>query len=105
MLGDAVGRGDWRGLGGCCSTHLANAPVCENQSVPRLELEEGSLCKVLVSSPCPLTAFPLLPFSGADEAGLRVEESAEQEGVLAYLFGEGDSATSPEEEGARKSLA
>ncbi|XP_053159458.1 serine/threonine-protein kinase STK11 isoform X2 [Hemicordylus capensis] len=38
---------------------------------------------------------------GADEAGLREEEeSAVQEGMLAYLFGEGSLETSTEEDGA-----
>ncbi|KAL8177792.1 UNVERIFIED_CONTAM: hypothetical protein K2H54_019447 [Gekko kuhli] len=43
------------------------------------------------------------PVPGVFEAGLREEEeaSADQEGLLAFLFGDADLTTSTEEEGAR----
>lgn len=45
---------------------------------------------------------PLLHFSGEDETGLRDEdESTDQEGELAYLFGEAYLATGNEEEGTQ----
>ncbi|KAH0625805.1 hypothetical protein JD844_034075 [Phrynosoma platyrhinos] len=42
---------------------------------------------------------------GENKAGLRDQESADEEGVLAYLFGEGDAASSSDEGGKNEKLS